>query len=286
MSKLQCRPSRILLSGRCRPDRPAGSAAASISNRSERRWLSSFACTLLPVFAVLLSAPDARAASLIQAGAYSQTQAGVGAQDKVTFGPNDLTFDVTADPYVVSRSGYRDERGVSQAETVARSAVQLAGADKADFFVSSSATAGLRPGASVGLPFAAHGSASGSAFYDFVVNTQSNLSLAFGAFASATPDANAYVALNLYSYDTHSYLRQGLVSGVGTESFIVGGGSYGFTLTAFSEATSPASLAIRDINGSAIANLSLTVSAVPEPASLALMLFGIGAVGTARRRWR
>jgi hypothetical protein len=185
---------------------------------------------------------------------------------------------------VVSKFGDRDERGLSEAEGVARSAVQFVSPGKADFFVSSSAKAGASS-AQVGSAYAAHGAASGSAFYDFSVDTASKLSLAFGAFSSATPGATAYIALNLFSYDTHDYLRQGVVAGVDTESYTVPVGSYGLTFTAFSEGISAARIPVSDTIGSAIGNLSLSVSvsAVPEPASWVLLLLGGVAAAVSQR---
>lgn len=247
------------------------------------RALVAFARTLLPLLAAAAAASPADAAvTSSHAGADSQTQAGIGAPDTVTHGPSDRSLDVATDPYVVSKSDSRDDRGLSQVIDSAGSAVQFTGPDKADFFVRSSVNANAVNGQ---FQFPAHGAASGSAFYDFSVNTESTLSLSFSAFSSATPAATAYVALNLFNADTNTYLRQGLVSGTDTVSYTVPVGSYGITLTAFAEGTIPANIPVNSQTiGSATANLSLSVSAVPEPATWALMLLGIGAVGTVQRR--
>lgn len=240
---------------------------------------------LLPLLAAAATASPADAAvAPIQAGADSQTQVGIGAPDTVRFGPSDRTSNVVADPYVVSKSDSRDDRGLSQAVGSAGSAVQFNGPNKADFFVRSSANANAVDG---DFQYPAHAAASGSAFYDFSVDTESALSFTFSAFASAAPAANAYVALNLFSYGTHTYLQQGLVAGADALSYTVPVGSYGVTITAFSEGTIPANIPINTVaNSGATANLSLAVSAVPEPASWMLMLLAIGAVGAVQRgRW-
>lgn len=251
--------------------------------------LVAVARVLLPVLAAAAAAsPAAAAVTLIQAGADSQTQVGVGAPDTVKFGPSDLTFDVVADPYVSSKSDSRDERGLSQVVDSAAGAVQLDGADKAEFFVRSSVAADAIPG---DFQFPAHGAASGSAFYDFSVDTESTLSFAFSAFASGAP--SAYVALNLFSYGTHAYLRQGHVAGIETVAYTVPVGSYGVTLTTFAEGAIPANIRVNTaVSLSAVANVSLSVSAVsqpvpvpavPEPATWGLMFLGIGTIGMAHR---
>ena len=261
------------------------------------RTLGAVARALLPLLAATAAAaasPAAAAVSAIQGGADSQTQVGVGAPDTVKFGPSDRTDDVAADPYVVSRSDSREDEYFARVIDSSGSAVRLDGPNQAEFFVRSSVDAN----AGVGDPQfqkRAHGAASGSAFYDFSVDTASSLSFALSAFfSSATPSVNAYVALNLFSYDTHTYLRQGYVAGSETFAYTVPVGSYGVTLTSFAEGAVPADIRVdSEANGSAVANLSLSVSAVslpapvpavPEPATWGLMLFGIGAVGMAHRR--
>jgi hypothetical protein len=244
------------------------------------RTLAAWARTALPLLAAAaLASPADAAVTLIQAGADSSTQVGIGVPSTVKAGPSDRSSDI-ADPYVISKSDSRDDRYFVTVISSAGSAVQLVGPAKADFFVRSSvnAQAGV---AEPQFQFPGHGAASGSAFYEFSVDRQSTLSLSFSAFASPT----ASVALNLFNIDTHTYLRQGLVTGQDDVSYVVPVGSYGVTLTAFSEGAIPANIAVNTVaNSGATANLSLSISPVPEPATWALMLVGIGAVGTTRRR--
>jgi len=247
------------------------------------RWLTVVAHTL-PLLASAVATPEVQATvTFIQAGADTHTQTGSDAPDTVSYGPSDRSLNVSLDPYVVSKSDSRVDHGTTTATASAGSAVQFNGADKADFFVRSSVNADAGAGP---FQFPAHGSASGSAFYDFSVSTESTLSLSFAAYPSGqTPSTNSYVALNLFSADAHTYLRQGLVSGLETMSFIVPAGSYGVTLTAFAEGMIPAHIAANtEAASGATANVSLSISAVPEPATGALMLVGLCAVGEARRR--
>ncbi|MEO6277230.1 PEP-CTERM sorting domain-containing protein [Roseateles sp.] len=250
---------------------------------TNRRWLTAFVHTF-PLLASVVATPNAQATvTVIQAGADTHTQAGIDAPDTVSYGPSDRSFDISLDPYVVSKSDSRIDHGMTTAIASAGSAVQFNGPDNADFFVRSSVNADAGVGA---FQFPAHGSASGSAFYDFSVSTESTLSFTFAAYPSGlTPSTNSYVALNLFSADTHTYLRQGLVTGLQTLSYIVPAGNYGVTLTAFAEGTIPAHLTAnaQAVSG-ATANLSLSISAVPEPATGALMLFGLCAVGEVRRQ--
>jgi hypothetical protein len=205
----------------------------------------------------------------------------------VHLGASDRSHDVVADPYVVSRSDSREDRYFMRVLGSAGSAVQLDGADKADFFVRSQVDTTASPGE---FRFPSHGAASSSAFYDFSVDTESSLSFAFSAFASATASANADVVLNLFDIDTQTYLRQGTLAGQGTFYVSVPRGNYGVTLTTFSEAGLPADILVDSESiGDAIVNLSLQVTAllppppVPEPSIAVLLLLGIGALGTARR---
>ena len=123
------------------------------------------------------------------------------------------------------------------------------------------------------------------AIYEFCRGRGQRIETVAGVLG-ATAAENVYIGLNLFSYDTHMYLRQGLVAGVGTESFTIAAGSYGVTLTAFSEAASSAQFPVSNAAGGAIANLSLTVSSVPEPTAWALMLVGLGGFGTVHRSLR
>lgn len=250
------------------------------------RALSGSLLTLAHAFPLLASAvvtPNARATvTVIQAGADTRTQAGIDAPDTVSYGPSDRSFDVAVDPFVSSRSDSRVDHGTTRVIDSAGSAVQFDGNDKADFFVRSSVNADAGAGP---FQFPAHGSASGSAFYDFSVSTESTLSFTFASYSSGpTASTNSYVALNVFSADSHSYLRQGLVEGLETVSYIVPAGDYGVTLVAFAEGTIPANIAsnAQAVSG-ATANLSLSISAVPEPATAALMLFGLCAIANLTR---
>lgn len=246
---------------------------------------------LLPLLLAAASASPAEAAvTVIQAGADSRTQVGIGTPDTVKQGPSGRSSDATAAPYILSKSDSRDDRGLSRVVDSAGSAVRFSGPGNADFFVRSVVNADAGAG---DFQFPAHGAASGNVFYEFTVDTLSTLSFAFAASAAAQPAAAAYVAMDVFTVDAHthlprSYLRTGPLSGIGTLSYDVDAGSYGLSLTAFSEATIAARIPVNtEANGSAIANLSLSISAVPEPAAAALWAIGLAGMGlwhASRRR--
>ncbi len=244
---------------------------------------------LLPLLVAAAAWPARAAVTVIQAGADSRTQVGIDAPDTVKQGPSGRSSDATADPYIVSTSDARDERGLSRVVDSAGSAVRFGGPAQADFFVRSAVNADAGAG---DFQFPAHGSASSNAFYEFALDTASTLSFAFAASAAAQPGAVAYVALDVFTVDarTHgprTYLRVGPLSGIGTLSYDLDTGSYGLSLTAFSEGAIAAHIPVNTAaNSSAIANLSLSISAVPEPAAAAMWVIGLAGLSTWRARWR
>jgi hypothetical protein len=241
---------------------------------------------LLPLLAAACPTLSAHAGvTVIEAGADSRTEVGIGAPPTVKRGPSARSFDATVDPYILSKSDSRDDRYLYRVIDSAGSAVSFTDAARADFFVRSSVNADAGVGE---FQFPAHGAASGNAFYQFTVDTPSKLSLTFSAFASAQPSAYAYVALDVFTVDerTHApktYLRLGPIAGTDTLSYDVGSGSYGLSLTAFSQGDIPARISTNtQSNSGAVANLSLSVSAVPEPATAALFALGLAGVCTLR----
>jgi hypothetical protein len=261
-------------------------ASATQANATSATSQVAVLAKALPLLAIAAMAPTAHASvTTLQAGAYSSTQVGIAAPDTVKYGPSDFSSDVLADPYVVSKSDSREDSGMSTVVDSSAAAAQFNGSAMADFFVRSvvSADAGAGP-----FQYPGHGAASSSATYDFAVTTASTLSFLFTASpSSATSFSNAYIALNLYSVGAHAYLTQGYVQGTQTVSYAVPAGIYNFTLVAFSEATIPANVASNfQVSSGATANLSLAISAVPEPASWALFSLGTAAMLAAGRRSR
>ncbi len=243
---------------------------------------------LLPLL-VAAACPARAAVTVIQAGADSRTQVGIDAPDTVKRGPSGRSSDAAADPYILSTSDARDDRGMTRVVDSAGSAVRFSGPARAEVFVRSAVNADAGAG---DFQFPAHGSASSNAFYEFALDTASTLSFAFAASAAAQPGATAYVALDVFTVDarTHGprrYLRVGPLSGIGTLSYDLDAGSYGFSLTAFSEGAIAAHIPVNTAaNSSAVANLALSISAVPEPAAAAMWVIGLAGLSTWRARWR
>lgn len=120
-------------------------------------------------------------------------------------------------------------------------------------------------------------------------------STAYGSEISFAPEAGKTVTLN--SFDFGDYVDRNYGSSVkiydGTGSLLLwDGGSFnpGVTATHFAPAISSANgLVLRwgpDGYDVGIDNISVSVTAVPEPGTWAMMLAGMGAIGTLARRRR
>jgi len=241
----------------------------------------------MPLLVAVLAASRAGAAvTVIQAGADSRTSAGIGAPDTVHNGPSARSTDAMIEPYLASTSDSREDRYFARVVDSAGSGVRFTGAERAEFFVRSAVNLDAGTG-DVQYQFPAHGAASGYAFYEFSVDTASTLSFAYSASAFAVPLAYAYVDFDVFTVDARgqrpaSYLRQAPLTGTGTLSYTVPAGRYGLSLTAFSVGGISVPIAVNaEANGSAVANVSLSVSAVPEPSTEALWALGLGGLAAA-----
>jgi hypothetical protein len=241
------------------------------------------ACGVVLFTSAAAFTPATATVTFVQAGAYSQTTAGIGGPAEIKNGPNDESTGI-GDGFFSSHSDSREDAMVSQVLTSAAGAIQFDGPASASFFVRSSSIADSL--SAVAVP---HGSATGRTLYYFSIDTDSTLS--FTAFASPdNPGPAANISIDLFSVGTigmpGTFYQRGYFAGDGTAAYDLAPGFYGFEVGAFSQATSFGS---RVTTGS-VANVSLSIdsppptSGVPEPGSWAMMVGGFALIGSITRR--
>lgn len=245
---------------------------------------------VLPLLAAaLMAAPAEATVSFVQTSANSYTSGGIGRPDTINAGPSPVYTDHASGAYAVSTSDFRDDRFLAQVRASTAAAVRLNSLTDVDFLLRSSVNIDALANQ---LP--SHGQASAGASYDFAVDTASRLTFSITTVPVSASNQD-YVSFSIFGLDSDGSILDVIRSGVfaGTTpgtSFDVGPGIYSVQFGTFADGNLPTVTYPGGARASALvgANLSIAsppaVSSVPEPATWAMMIGGLGLVSAAMRR--
>jgi hypothetical protein len=245
---------------------------------------------ILPLLAAaVIAGPAGATVSFVQTSATSYTSGGIGRPDTINQGPSPVYTDYASGSYAVSTSDFSDERFLAQVKASTAAAVRLNSLTDVDFLARSSVTIDVLANQ---LP--SHGQASATAIYDFAVDTASSLTFSITTVPVSASNQD-YVSFSVFSLDTDGMIldviRRGVFAGISNgTTYDVPPGIYSVQFNTFADGNVPTITYPGGARASALvgANLSINspaaVPGVPEPATWAMMISGLGLVGAAMRR--